>query len=112
MKESVIDEKVRLILRTIIAAGFLDRPQVKSDIPADDPANAKVALEGAREAIVLLKNEKTTLPLDRTKIKKLAVIGPNADPAVYCGGGSAFTDVFHATSILKGITERRRRRLR
>jgi len=105
VKESVIDEKVRLILRTIIAAGFLDRPQTKSDIPADDPANAKVALEGAREAIVLLKNEKTTLPLDRAKIKKLAVIGPNADPAVYCGGGSAFTDVFHATSILKGITD-------
>ena len=64
-----------------------------------------MALEGAREAIVLLKNRKHTLPLDRQKIKSIAVLGPNADPAVYCGGGSAFTRVFHAISILEGVTQ-------
>lgn len=105
VKESVIDEKVRRILRTIIAAGFPDRPQVKSDIPADDPANVKVALDGAREAIVLLKNDKNVLPVAWGPLTSIAVIGPNAEPAVYCGGGSGYTDVFHSTSILKGVTD-------
>ena len=105
VKESTIDDKVRRILRTIIAAGFLDRPQVRKDIPLDDPKNGRTALEGARESIVLLKNAQHTLPWDRKMIKSIAVLGPNADPAVYCGGGSAFPQVFHATSLLDGIKQ-------
>ncbi len=105
VKESVIEDKVRRILRTIIAAGFFDRPQLRKDIPRDDSENDAVALAGARESIVLLKNDSHTLPLDRQKIKTIAVLGPNADPAVYCGGGSAFTRVFHATSILDGVRQ-------
>ncbi len=105
VKESVIDDKVRRILRTVIAAGFFDRPQIRKDIPLNDPENAQTALAGARESIVLLKNQKHTLPLDRQKIKSIAVLGPNADPAVYCGGGSAFTRVFHATSVLEGLRQ-------
>jgi beta-glucosidase len=105
VKESVIDDKVRRILRTVIAAGFFDRAQIRKDIPLNDPANAQTALAGARESIVLLKNEQHTLPLDREKVKTIAVVGPNADPAVYCGGGSAFTRVFHAISILEGVRQ-------
>jgi beta-glucosidase len=105
VKESVIDDKIRRILRTVIAAGFFDRPQIRKDIPLNDPENARTALAGARESIVLLKNEMHALPLDRQTIKSVAVIGPNADPAVYCGGGSAFTRVFHATSILEGLRQ-------
>ena len=105
VKESVIDDKVRRILRTVIAAGFFDRPQTRKDIPLDDPENAQTALAGARESIVLLKNNKHALPLDRQMIKSIAVLGPNADPAVYCGGGSAFTRVFHATSVLEGLRQ-------
>jgi len=84
VKVSVIDDKVLRILRTVIAAGFFDRPQLRSDIPLNDPENARMALKGARESIVLLKNNEQTLPLDRQKIKSIAVVGPNADPAVYC----------------------------
>ena len=105
VKESVIDDKVRRILRTVIAAGFFDRPQLRKDIPRNDPENDRTALAGARESIVLLKNDNHVLPLDRSKIKTIAVLGPNADPAVYCAGGSAFTRVFHATSILDGIKQ-------
>ena len=105
VKESVIDDKVRRILRTVIAAGFFDRPQVRKDIQLNDPDNAHAALEGARESIVLLKNNKRTLPLDRHKIKSIAVVGPNADRAAYCGGGSAYAKAFHATSILEGVTQ-------
>jgi beta-glucosidase len=105
VQQSVIDDKVRRILRTVIAAGFFDRPQLRKDISLNDPENARTALAGAREAIVLLKNSQHLLPLDRGAIKSIAVVGPNADPAVYCGGGSAFTRVFEATSILQGITQ-------
>jgi len=103
IQQSVIDDKVRRILRTIIAAGFLDRPQALDTIPRNDPDNARVALEGAREAIVLLKNYRHALPLDRQKIKSIVVLGPNAAHAVYCGGGSAFPRVFDAVSIRDGI---------
>ena len=105
VKESTIDEKVRRILRTIIAAGFMDRPQTDSSIPLDDPKDAKVALKGALESLVLLKNEGNALPLDRGKIKSVVVMGPNAHPAVYCGGGSAFAHAFHSTSIADGFRE-------
>ena len=73
---SVIDDKVRRILRTIISAGFLDRAQKIDDIPLDDPKSSSLALEAARRSIVLLKNAGALLPLDRTKVKRVAVIGP------------------------------------
>ena len=43
------------------------------------PEHRQLALQAARESMVLLKNENNLLPLDRKKIKKIAVIGPNAD---------------------------------
>jgi len=103
---ATIDDKVRRILRVIVRAGFLDRPQEIKSIPLDDPENAKVALDIAREGIVLLKNEKNILPLDLTTIKSLAVIGPNAHPGVPAGGGSSFTYAFHATSVLDAVKKR------
>ncbi len=100
---SIIDEKVHRILRTIIAAGFLDRAQKVDDIPLDDPKSSFLALEAARSSIVLLKNANALLPLDRTKLKRIAVIGPNAHPAVFGGSGSAFVTPIHATSLLDGL---------
>ena len=101
--ESMVDEKVRRILHTIIAAGFLDRPQSRTDIPADDPASDAVALEGARSGIVLLKNTKDLLPLDAARVKTILVVGPNAHPAVVCGAGSGYVGGFHPVSVRDGI---------
>jgi beta-glucosidase len=103
VSQATLDDKVRRIFRALIGAGFLDRPQTRQDIPLNDPQNARAALEGARESVVLLKNQKHTLPLDRQKIKSIAVVGPNATPAVYGGGGSALCTVFQATSILDSV---------
>jgi beta-glucosidase len=102
VKQAAIDDKVRRILRELISYGFLDRPQLLNDIPRDDPQNDRTALAGAREAIVLLKNEKHALPLDRHAIKTVALLGPNAKEAVYCAGGSAYPAVFHAVSVYEG----------
>jgi beta-glucosidase len=53
---------------------------------------------------VLLKNQGDLLPLSRTKIKSIAVIGPNAFPALPAGGGSAQVRPFAPVSFLEGLT--------
>ena len=101
--ESTIDDKVRRILRIIVKNNFMDRDQLISDIPTDDPESRAAALQVAREAVVLLKNESNLLPLNKNEIKKIAVIGPNSDQAVHGGGGSSYTTPAHAVSVLDGI---------
>jgi beta-glucosidase len=100
----VLDDKVRRILRTAVQLGWLDRPQLDASISRYDVAGSAVSLQGAEEGIVLLKNTDGVLPLDRSKIRSLAVIGPNAYPAVLNGGGSAAVAPFHATSLLQGLS--------
>ena len=100
---AAIDEKVLRILRTVATAGFLDHPQKRDDVPLDDPTSAATALDSARKSIVLLKNTGGLLPLDRSKLKRIAVVGANADPAVVGGYGSAYVTPFHAVSALDGV---------
>jgi beta-glucosidase len=103
VKESAIDDKVLRLLRTELRYGFTDRPQLN---PADGTYSVKgseVALEGARESITLLKNDGNILPLDAAKIKTIAVIGPDAWPAVPGGGGSALPTPFASVSAVEGI---------
>ncbi len=102
---AVIDDQVRRILRTLIGAGFFDRPQKRDDIPLYDPTSSAVALEAARKGSVLLKNEGNLLPLDRKRVRTIAVVGPNADPAVYGGSGSAYVTPLNARSVLEGIKD-------
>jgi beta-glucosidase len=102
---AAIDDKVRRILRMAIQFGFYDREQTDTSIPLYDLHNREVALEEARSGMVLLKNEGHLLPLDRKKIKTIAVLGPNAYPAVIGGGGSSLTKPFNSVSPLEGITD-------
>jgi beta-glucosidase len=102
VKQEVIDDKVRRILRIIFRFGFFDSPQLDKTIPLDNPGAAKVALDLARNGIVLLKNEKNILPLNIAKTKSIAVIGPNANSYI-SGGGSSYTFPFHSVSTLGGI---------
>ncbi len=105
VSEATIDDKIRRILRLAFAFGWMDSEQKDDSIPQDDPASAEVALDLAREGCVLLKNE-DLLPIEPAKLKKLAVIGHSAHPAVPCGGGSAYTKSFHTTSVLEGLQQR------
>ncbi|MFY9802564.1 MAG: glycoside hydrolase family 3 C-terminal domain-containing protein [Candidatus Acidiferrales bacterium] len=101
---ATIDDKVRRILRTEIEFGFFDRPQTDLSIPAYSQAGRKVALEEAEDGMVLLKNDGNLLPLDRHKLKTIAVIGPDAYPAVFGGGGSSLVAPFNSVSYLEGIS--------
>ncbi|HZY63570.1 MAG TPA: glycoside hydrolase family 3 C-terminal domain-containing protein [Edaphobacter sp.] len=101
---ATIDEKVRHILMTAARFGWLDRNQTDLSIPAYDPANNAVALDSARESIVLLKNEGKLLPLDKAQIKSILVVGPDAYPGVPVGGGSAGVKPFHTVSDLEAMS--------
>lgn len=103
---ATLDDKVRRILRKAIEFGFFDRPQADTSIPTYSQEGRQVALEVARGGIVLLKNSGSLLPLDETKIKTIAVLGPDAYPAVISGGGSAETKPFNSVSCLEGISNR------
>src|SRR5580693_7122855 len=102
---ATIDDKVRRILRKSIEFGFYDREQTDVRIPVYSQEGREIALEEARSGIVLLKNENSLLPLDRKKFKTIAVIGPDAYPAVPGGGGSSQTKPFHSVSYLEGISD-------
>jgi beta-glucosidase len=106
MVEATIDDKVRRILCKAIEFGFFDRTQTDTDIPTYSQEGRQVALEEARGSMVLLKNAGNLLPLDENKLKTIAVIGPDAYPAVVSGGGSAETKSFNAVSYLEGISNR------
>ncbi|MDQ2856726.1 MAG: glycoside hydrolase family 3 protein, partial [Acidobacteriota bacterium] len=101
---ATIDDKVRRILRTAIQFGWLDRDQTDQSIPRYNQQGRSVALEAARESQVLLKNTDGLLPLNKAKIKSIALIGPDAYPAVPVGGGSARVQPFFATSLLQGLS--------
>ncbi len=106
VKESTIDDKVLRLLRVVLRYGYMDHDQFD---PADSTysvADRATALEGALESITLLKNEGGVLPLDAKKIKTIAVIGPDAYPAVPGGGGSSQADAFEPVSLLTGIANR------
>jgi beta-glucosidase len=105
VSETTIDDKVRRILRRAIQFGWLDRDQTDSSIPLSNPEGKQVALEAARSGMVLLKNESNLLPLDKTRIKSLAVIGPGAYPGQPVGGGSAGVQPFVAISYLQGLSD-------
>jgi beta-glucosidase len=100
---STIEDKVRRMLRVMFRFGFFDRPQLDSSLPLYSPDSKTVALQAAREGIVLLKNDNNILPLERWKVKSIAVLGPNAHPAVTGGGGSSIIQPFRSVSPLDGI---------
>ena len=91
--EEDINNMVRRLLRTIISYDFIDNPPLSSPDPvaiAEAAENSKKAsIKAAREGIVLLENKKDFLPLNRRSIKKIAVIGRNANGEPPTGAGSA-----------------------
>ena len=94
VSESTINDKVRRILRMIFANGFFENEQHDPSVPMDNPDGAAAAL---------LKNEGELLPV-KSGVKRIAVIGPNANSYI-SGGGSSYTFPFHSVSLLDGIRE-------
>lgn len=87
---SQIDDHVRRILRTMFATGIVDDPQQKGVV--DVEGGLEIAQKIEEQSAVLLRNENSQLPLDASKLRSIAVIGPHADIGMISGGGSAQVD--------------------
>ena len=109
---SELDDHVRRILRSEFASGIVDHPVEKSvvDVAAGFETSRRIAERG----VVLLRNENHILPLDRSALRSIAVIGEKADFGMISGAGSAQVDppgppspwqaqVWFPTSPLKAI---------
>ncbi len=105
ISEAAINDNVGRILRVIFASGLFDHPHPGGG-EVDTPAEQAVARQGATEGIVLLKNTGNLLPLDASKVKSIAVIGPNAAVARTGGGGSSLVRPKYAIAPLDGIKEK------
>ncbi len=102
--QAAIDDKVRRILRVCLSMDLYNKNRKKPTI--DWEKHHSIALQVAREGIVLLKNKNNILPLNPKKIKKLVVLGPTADPTPSSGGGSAFITPYRHVSFLDAIRQR------
>ena len=103
VSEALLNESVKKILRIKFELGLFDNPYVdhqKANDIINNEKHQKLALRAAHESMVLLKNDNRTLPLDKNKLRKIAVIGPNA--SVLHLGNYAGTNQ-KATTVLEGI---------
>jgi beta-glucosidase len=99
--ESLVDEKVRRILRLMIRLNMLGEERCKGTYNTSEHRDE--VLNIARESVILLKNEDNRLPLCGKKLKKLLVIGDNAEKIHSCGGGSAEIKALYEISPLMGL---------
>jgi beta-glucosidase len=102
---ATIDDKVRRLLRLAVRFGWLDQPQMDIGIPRYNQVGRAVGLRAAEEAMVLLRNEQHTLPLDKTRVRTVALIGPDAHPGVATAGGSGHVQTFATASPLTGLSD-------
>lgn len=96
-----IDEKVRHILNVMNKLHMLDGERSAGSY--NDYEDKAVLRQTARESVVLLKNDNQVLPLDKKKIKKLLVIGENANRQHACGGGSSEIKALYEITPLMGL---------
>ncbi|CAK7217253.1 hypothetical protein SEUCBS140593_003146 [Sporothrix eucalyptigena] len=101
VKEHTIDERVRSVLRMVNLASRSNIPEMAPEVQRNLPATSALLRRAASESVVLLKNEGNILPLNPSK--KTLVLGPNANIATYCGGGSASLPAYYTTTPLQGI---------
>ena len=91
-----LDDHVRRVLRSEFASGIVDFPRQRSVV--DVEGGLETARQIAEQSIVLLKNDKGVLPLNRAKVRSIAIIGTHADESMISGGGSAQVDPAGSTA--------------
>ena len=104
LSPKLLEEKLRLQFRILFRLGLMD--DEPDDVPSPDviesPRFRREALNASRRGIVLLKNQGALLPLDKKRLKSVAVIGPNADN-VHALMGNYYGRATHVVTLLQGI---------
>jgi beta-glucosidase len=104
---ATLDDSVRRILEAKIRVGlfenaYVDEARAKQVLAA--PEHRQVARHAAARSAVLLRNEGSLLPLDKTKLSSIAVIGPLADSRIDTTGSWTFANNASETvTVLEGI---------
>lgn len=102
--EAAVDSKVRNILRMMLRLKMIGKQKnTRKAGTYNSLAHREAVYRTAKESMILLKNENNKLPLNKDKIKKIAVIGQNAAKIHSDGGGSAEIKALYELSPLMGI---------
>ena len=102
---ALIDKSVARVLRAKFELGLFEQPYVdveQADKISGSAEHAALARRAADRSIVLLKNTDNLLPLDRARVKTIAVVGPNAEPC-RLGGYSGIPK--RCIGVLRGIRD-------
>ncbi|MDY3070238.1 MAG: glycoside hydrolase family 3 N-terminal domain-containing protein [Parabacteroides sp.] len=105
LPEAVVDSAVANVLRVKFKLGLFERPyRVPARLASKvhKPASIALSQQIAEESMVLLKNKDHILPLDKKVLKKIAVIGPNADKVQF-GDYSITKNNDYGVTVLEGI---------
>lgn len=103
--ESRINDAVSKVLAVKFELGLFENRYVRTDLPYATPEAHQLALKAARESIILLKNEGDMLPLDKSKLKRVLVTGPNADNQSILGDWTFLQPEDNVTTIYEGIRD-------
>ena len=103
LPESLLDEKIRRILRLCFRTNMDRQRPFGRKLPEE---HTDIAQKVAEEGIVLLKNEKDFFPIRPGRYKKIAVIGENAVKKLTEGGGSSELKAHREVSPLQGLVDK------
>ncbi len=112
LDEADLDLAVARLLHTAERLGLLDAPPDRTEHSVDREDHSEILRRAAVESIVLLRNDAPpvgrgadgpVLPIAPDAIRRIAVIGPNADIPAALGGGSAAVNPHHVVTVLDGI---------
>lgn len=109
MDVKYIDQAVRRILLTKFSLGLFDEPYhdpTKVEKVVRSAKYIALAKEMADESTILLKNENNILPLDLSKYKSIAVLGPNSNQAVYGDYSWVYGDTKEGVNLYEGLQDR------
>ncbi|MFP4059144.1 MAG: glycoside hydrolase family 3 N-terminal domain-containing protein [Bacteroidota bacterium] len=107
VSEAVLDEMVKEVLRLKFKLGLFENPYVDEQRAieiSNRPESRELALEAAKQGVIMLKNENHCLPLNKEKYSKIAVIGPNANNVNL--GDYSTEDPKYFVTVLEGIQNR------
>jgi beta-glucosidase len=104
LDEALVNDKARRNLRVMFRIGMFDSNRKEGE--RNTARHHQTALEIAREAIVLLKNEGAVLPLDKGRLSRLVVIGENAVARHASGGHSSGVKALYEITPLEGLRDR------
>lgn len=106
VKEAELDAKVRRLLGVFDRFGALDDPPETPEDPKDLPEDRAMARKVAAEGTVLLRNVDAVLPLDPSRVRRIALVGPGVEALAIMGGGSARVRPHYELSLVEAVSAR------